>query len=1157
MTCAGKALTSTWALLLPNLLLAACSGGGGNSGSHTSNDLAVTDLSVTPFAVWKLNRPIDISFNKDIDFDSVNFNTIHLAAIDGRPATGAFSLLADGRTVRFQPSCPTLADHSDAGLLPGGVHYRLQVLGTTGSGITVLSTEGDPLEVGVSVDFLTPDSTDAQTLFLDTVAGPPAPRVRGRDGVALDDPEATYMELGGDPDNRVYFVWNRTTLVGELEVDGMEVPLNLYSRPAEQVAIVLSLNQPINPADTNISTTFVQLEYLTAGGDWEAVGTRLALSANCTEVGSALRLVPIGLLPQGSGLRVIVREGFGDLTGDKTLLDLTGFAQMTTTTAVDPGTQTPGDGADELLESFTSSEFEDVAAAFATPAADWEAGLLSASFPFGGTGGPNGNFDWHIPPGTDFILNTSAATITGGPGGDPTSTQSVINGLVDIRNLVIPANSSLVIQGPNVCTILATGSVTIDGTISTDGSSSKGVGTLGTTNQPEPGAAGNAGGGKGGTGSYLSTQSTPRGGAGFGAFGQPNGGGQGGETSYGTGGIVYRRAAGGGGGTFGPDMYYSYGPGFTEMVRCQEIQGFDAEHGCGGGPAPAKGAESQTERAQGGVPGPRPFTDGDDTNDFLGTMLTAEGQLILGELTEVWAAGGGGAGGNSVDSDSFPLDPWDPTGDEKGAGGGGGAGGLRILSLGPIQVRAPNGAISAQGGQGGGGENPASGGFSHVGGGSAGGGGGHIVLSSASYISIEGESPSAGVWFNDYVAVGYELHFARPVSALGGQGGAGKNDKGGSSGGGGRTTWRCDAIPLEYFVETTAGELSHNPPRDDNGSNNCWTSLGDLTDPLGPVIGAGGDGGPGIIQLHVDDPAVNLRFPDITLPGQFYGGEGDLGIDVSRACGPAPVGWKAAFQALPSDRMIPFFGKESTAQSTWIPLGLARVDPAGGTDLVKFFFRGTDPADGAVLREGEFQQEPEPLIGPTELGSGTTPPFIDATDPLTIVLDASGLVGGDDVYKRNPALLRLFMLRLEDSGEPTNVQEHQVATATYDADADQLRLTVFPDGSKVLTDFTASETMVSLFPFFLQVETNGVPLGYPEDSEVTAFFEATFADSEGNPDESRATGLTTDITDLNQNLVHYDFFRFRVHFNLSSSGQQVTATTPRPALDFFRVPFIF
>ena len=243
-----------------------------------------------------------------------------------------------------------------------------------------------------------------------------------------------------------------------------------------------------------------------------------------------------------------------------------------------------------------------------------------------------------------------------------------MNGIVDVRNLLVPASSSIVIQGPNTATILATGTVNILGAITVSGTSSKGVGTLNTANLPEPGAAGNGGGGTGGTGSFLTNQSTPRGGRGFGAFNQPNGGGQGGETSYYAGVTEYRRGAGGGGGTFGADYYYRWVGSPNDLVRCQELIGFDGEPGFAGGPDPGRGAESQTMRAQGGDLGPRPFIDEDDENDFFGTMKTIDGRLIRGELDTLWAGAGGGAGGDAVNSASFPLTPFTAVGDEKGSG---------------------------------------------------------------------------------------------------------------------------------------------------------------------------------------------------------------------------------------------------------------------------------------------------------------------------------------------------------------------------------------------------------------------------------------------------------------------------------------------------------
>jgi hypothetical protein len=384
--------------------------------------------------------------------------------------------------------------------------------------------------------------------------------------------------------------------------------------------------------------------------------------------------------------------------------------------------------------------------------------------------------------------------------------------------------------------------------------------------------------------------------------------------------------------------------------------------------------------------------DGDSSNDFLGKMLTAGDELIVGELDRTWAGGGGGAGGDAVNFPSFPLVPFIARGDEKGAGGGGGAGGLRILALGPITIVAPTGTLAARGGQGGGGENTNF--FDRVGGGSAGGSGGHIVVSSASYISIEGNALNSGSWYNDLSDDDRE---ERMINARGGQGGAGHANKGGAIQNGRVTDWDCDAIPFHFFLPNLDPS---NPPW---GLATCWNlfqlpGLDDLEG--GPVNGAGGDGTPGMIQFHVDNPVQNLRFPN--LPGVGYGLAGNNGIDASRACMPPPVGWKARELNVASDLLIPFFGKESTSQSLWIPLGLARVNPAGGTDQVLFRFEGTNPGDGIVQRMGPLQALLPAIVGPADLGSAPNPPYIEAGDSLTMVLNAAGLVGEEDAYKQNP-----------------------------------------------------------------------------------------------------------------------------------------------------------
>ena len=80
------------------------------------------------------------------------------------------------------------------------------------------------------------------------------------------------------------------------------------------------------------------------------------------------------------------------------------------------------------------------------------------------------------------------------------------------------------------------------------------------------------------------------------------------------------------------------------------------------------------------------FTDPLDDNNFLGSLTTSSGELILGELVDTGAGAGGGAGGDAVRSATFPLVPFTVTGDEKGSGGGGAGGGLKILAIGGIVI---------------------------------------------------------------------------------------------------------------------------------------------------------------------------------------------------------------------------------------------------------------------------------------------------------------------------------------------------------------------------------------------------------------------------------------------------------------------------------------
>jgi len=477
-----------------------------------------------------------------------------------------------------------------------------------------------------------------------------------------------------------------------------------------------------------------------------------------------------------------------------------------------------------------------------------------------GGGGPGGDFDWCIPAGQTVVLDTSFSLITGGPHCTQTTVQQVVGGVVEVRHLRLEEGAVLRVVGPNPLLVLASGTVKIRGTLDVSGSSSMGVQTLNSTNIPEPGAPGQAGGGRGGVGSPLTTASSPKGGNGSGAFNGIDGGGRGGETGWNNTSASQldgRRGAGGGGGTFGHNQAQTFGPVSTFGEWDQTFLGLDAEVGFPNKDPLAQGASSGPDGPVGGRTGPSPFVDADPSNDFYGFGIDPlTGAVTQGELQQPWAGAGGGAGGDAsfVGSGGTWPPPFSPTGDEKGAGGAGGGGSLEILALGDI-VFGPAGLILCRGGSGGGGENTLF--LNRVGGGSAGGSGGHVILQTAGVID-----------FSNSLGPGTTPGTLRGgILATGGQGGAGKNDTGGaivSTQGKQETPPWLDACPPGYPL---------------SGSNACRDH----------VDGAGGDGGPGVVQLHTRN-GFDPTNPSILLP---------LGLTISDVCKPLPVGADGSIRLLP------------------------------------------------------------------------------------------------------------------------------------------------------------------------------------------------------------------------------------------------------------------
>ena len=1104
----------TSSLFAAGLAAALLTASGCSGGSGGGKGFKISAVNLTNGAVWRINRPIRVTFTDAVDLGSVNLNTFNVRQVGGGPAAGEFYIdPLDPKTVVFQPLCPTHDDLSDAGLKAGTdpnnndlpYAYELNIIGVDeNSGLPIKSTSGEALALSDSRTFTTPTSLNSLDLYLDTKVGPPIPRVIG-DQPDTDTTNGTYVEVGGTSGTRHYFqrVGGALTLVPPLAL-----PLNKLSDAGSQVALVIGFNQAVNPTTTNINSSRIRWEFQTSTGTWNSLVTTVSLDSNCTRSGAYVRLVPLGLLPPSTNVRAVVTTQFIDLVGENNLLAQNNFA-----VATDEAFPTnPPKLVDNYLEPFTTSVNEDATAPFAEPHADWNTSTtdLTAQFSFSGTGGPGGNFDWKIATGTTLIFNTNNTTITGGPGYLPTTNETVVGGVVDVHNMWVQVGATLKVEGPNPMVILVSGDAQIDGKIIVNGTSTNGVVTLNTTSVPQPGAPGQAGGGKGGTGNPLTTASSPKGTSGYGAFQLVDGGGGGGETGWSnTADENRRRGAGGGGGRFGKDV-----PNPTTAIGPYDQRqiGLDAEPGFTSGPTD-NGAITGVAGPFGGNIGPSPFVDPDQTNDFFGTQLTPAGQLIIGELIKPWAGAGGGGGGSAsqVPSGQFPG-PWSPTGDEKGSGGGGGGGSLHVLALGSIRFGSA-GQIQCRGGFGGGGENTLF--LNRVGGGSGGGSGGHVILQSAQVIDMRLSSVAT-----------------RAVLATGGEGGAGSQDLGGA-------------------VQSSGGQIEQPPAQDACPGPGIYATTG-LNPCRGLVDGAGGDGGPGVIQLHtstgVVGPATN-PLADIILPNA---------LTLKDVCQPPPL---VPGGAGVDGYMIPTYGKKSRARSKWIALGEGGFDSSSPTYRnVTFDFAGIDSTTGFVQTDvtGKVLGQ-APVLSPGALHAAPALPYVVTPGGYTVVLDATPLINtANEVLLQNTDLLTHYLVQLSDASNAANYARFDVVSPVYDSVTHQLSLTVDGNGPSMSDTSVVPWGVVNveLQPAYFRVRSSGVTDSLPSSATIKIQLEATRADINGNPDPTGIIGPTSNLALLNAvPNGTLRFVRFQVLFDIDAQGAGLSPSSAIPSLEFFRLPF--
>ncbi|QDV10027.1 hypothetical protein Poly30_55880 [Planctomycetes bacterium Poly30] len=377
---------SAWTLpstVLLLLVVAASGTGCGSSAAPSQAPPAVGPMGLSTGAlqegaIWQLNRPIDITLDRPIHFLSVTSSSVSIRAAQNGvhamgtfvrgldPATGATDL----HTVRFQPACPV--DPAGApGLLPA-TDYVLTIRGTDTSSYPLRAQDGTLLESTTEIAFTTPSGTDPATLFHDSRLGPPRVVFRGRPGVHLEDPESTLIELGRFEPASVLLRQNQ---FGLLEVDPASedlvpfgLPLNHHVAPSHQVAIVVRFDQPVSLARRNLER--IGLEY--HDGSWKPITTQVEAIAACGARGSSVKVRPVGTLPPGRFLRLVLKAGFQDLVGQAHASDVFEYLPLTGTTEE----SAIGARVDAIIEHFTfggdePGSMEDTESDLGAPRGHW------------------------------------------------------------------------------------------------------------------------------------------------------------------------------------------------------------------------------------------------------------------------------------------------------------------------------------------------------------------------------------------------------------------------------------------------------------------------------------------------------------------------------------------------------------------------------------------------------------------------------------------------------------------------------------------------------------------------------------------------------------------------------------------------------------------
>jgi len=1168
------------------LALAALPGIACKSSPATNGEFKALTSNLSDGDVWALNRPIQVVFNNEIDPGSVTFSAFVLRPLDAgnpNPVTGFFELGPDpdgnpNRSIVFRPVCPTNSTNDNGSFRPGGFNYQLS-LPTQRSSTTVLrDTSGKTLAVGLTRDFLTP-TPPSEPLFADTVNGPMRiEEITWPNTLNLFTQDRLFVAVrfnqsfDASPSslNLTNLFVQYANLGGTFPISGNVVPGRwiVQTNCSDDAALLFEITGVLIPGRglrVVMGTGFLDL----GGAENSSITTSDAFAApNLTDLTSLpsfdeddvfldeLRdsfltstLIDAGAdLPQPpalvepDGIRAVFSYGGATLPGDDDFtvtaaqayleIDTSGISQVTDGFG---RTYTCNKGVMQVND-FKIEAGATLRLRGANPFILYASGTVL----FLGTLDANG-FNAQVPDGGHFhpelAVPGALGVLGGGPGG----------------------MSSQVIDD-----------------YTPRGSSGQG-----------PFGSGTGLGGQGGEGAIQQSN-------GLGLedieFFLAGGGGGGGFSPLRTDAIFWNKWAGGQVPTdfdnVGPDLRADRHTVFNGTVDANALF-VGAEGGLRGtnrggvitpnpgvlanNPQAAYGMEDIQQDTDAGILaasadiawdpvwtsgltppflfgnptfGPDPgaggasvFSDTNPSNNFYGNRFFWDGtpgvapELIEGELLTPWAGAGGGASGDvqtverldlTVPPDGnleplpmfFPdlLFPYGTTRSYwRGAPGGGGGGQVQIHAVGVIGF-GPAGRVKAIGGSGSSGESTdesgSNGTITQISG-SGGGSGGHIILQSATGLDLStiavgtaGNPNNPGTFFNNLVAA----DIVQSVGGRRGWAGAKLN------------------IPLVGAPGTRDGNSTY-------------------------MVGRGGAGASGLIQIHVPDPVNDITFA-ANVDAQFK-----AYMNAVNPANPVISDRLDALLGLYGEPqpfgLVPFFSPQTMAQSIWIDTGLAdQRNPANGTGPFPDFahvvggFAGVAGATGIAVQSGDRVADGAAIA--SDGGAGT------AAFTAYEVVVSSASASFAELHLVNPALMIGFDV-VPNTTQLPSPKTFEIVAARYDSASNRMTLTTrVADGPMTAL---ASLTWAVRSKYF-RINTSDVKDRLPSNTNVRFQFQGADALVGTNTlDPASLTPWTGDGATTLATLKGMRFIRWRLTFDLDSGATGLVLEAEIPVLDYLKLPF--